>query len=348
MVEKEKIETPPDASQREKSEPSPDERAARLASLRADISSYRGPARRADVSVNEPDLSFPGIGLSSEAATALKLKMEEESSLIEGQRKAYEEKWNELLLGDEPLSFAEVKKFTQLERPGKWPSGARLAEFLAEMPRQAIRDADAHRQEIIDQGGDPEKMIEKFQSFENAKGIEVKGLEELKQWDKIKPYLEKNNLASKEMKVVVVDNEEYWNAFFGSNPSKSVVEPKTIILKKEIFESESVSDEDLSWIVHEVGHVSFYDFLDDKKDGYMEDVQNKQKYTDTAMESVAFGVQVDYLKSLGKTRQECLSFMRSYVDESSGPEDAMDDAQRASKQKELSDLAQYVKGVFGS
>ena len=103
MVEKEKIETPPDASQREKSEPSPDERAARLASLRADISSYRGPARRADVSVNEPDLSFPGIGLSSEAATALKLKMEEESSLIEGQRKAYEEKWNELLLGDEPL-----------------------------------------------------------------------------------------------------------------------------------------------------------------------------------------------------------------------------------------------------
>jgi hypothetical protein len=348
MVEKEKIEIPPDASLREKGEPPPDERATRLTSLRADISNYRGSVTRADALANEPDLSFPGISLSSEATSALKLKMEEESSSIEGQRKAYEEKWKELLLGDEPLTFAEVKKFTQLERPGKWPSSARLAEFLAEMPRQAARDADAHRQEIVDQGGDPEKMIEKFRSFENAKGVEVKGLEELKHWDKIKPYLEKNNLASKEMKVVVVDNEEYWNAFFGSNPSKSVVEPKTIILKKEIFESENISDEDLSWIVHEVGHVSFYDFLDDKKDGYMDEVQKQQKYTDTAMESVAFGSQVDYLKSLGKTKQECLSFVRSYVDESSGSEDAMDDAQRASKQKELRDLAQYVEGVFGS
>jgi hypothetical protein len=40
--------------------------------------------------------------------------------------------------------------------------------------------------------------------------------------------------------------------------------------------------------------------------------------------------------------------LRSYVEESSGPEENMDDAQKASKHQELEQLAQYVDGVFGS
>jgi len=347
VSETEKNEITPDAKSKDR-EPPPDERAQRLKSLRLDISGYGGPVTSADVRANEPKLDFPGIDLPEETMSALRMKIEQESSSIEDRRKDHEEKWKELLLLDAPLTFEEVKKFTQLERPGKWPDNGRLSEYLADMPRQAVRDADAHRQEIIDQGGDPDAMIEKFRSFENAGGIEVKGLDELKHWDRIKEYLEKNNLAPKEMKVIVVDNDEYWDAFFGSNPSKSVIEPKTIVLKKDIFENESASDEDLSWIVHEVGHVSFYDFLDDKKDGYMDEVQKQQKYTDTAMESVAFQTQVDYLKSLGRSKEACQAFMRSYVEESSAPEESMDGAQKASKQQELEQLAQYVDGVFGS
>ena len=347
MSEIEKHEIPPDAESSDR-EPPRDERSLRLESLRLDISGYGGPVTNADVRANEPKLDFPGIDLPKETMSALRSKMEQESSLIEDRIKDHEAKWKELLLLDAPLTFEEVKNFTQLERPGKWPDNGRLSEYFADLPRQAVRDAEAHRQEIIDQGGDPDAMIEKFRSFENAEGIEVKDLEELKHWDRVKEYLEKNNLAPKEMKVIVVDNDEYWNTFFGSNPSKSVIEPKTIVLKKDIFENESVSDEDLLWIVHEVGHVSFYDFLDDKKDGYMDEVQKQQKYTDTAMESVAFQTQVDYLKSLGKSKEACHVFMRSYVEESSGPEENMDDVQKASKQQELEQLAQYVDGVFGS
>ena len=88
--------------------------------------------------------------------------------------------------------------------------------------------------------------------------------------------------------------------------------------------------------MHEIDHLSFYDFLDDKKDEYMKGFEAHQKYTDTAMESVAFQIQIDYLKNLGKTKEQCLAFMKSYVEESSSEDN----------QEEIAQLTQYVNSVY--
>lgn len=255
--------------------------------------------------------------------------------------------WKNFLLCDEPLSFEKVKKFTELERPDKWPSNEDLLAYLRDNPREAIRDAKAHRPEIESHGGNIDEIIRSFERFKDFEGFEIKRLQNLKHWNKIKMYLEKNNLASEGIKVIIIDNEEYWKNFYGSNPSKSVAEMKTIILKKELFECEDISEENLSWIVHEIGHLSFYDFLDDKKDEYMREVRERQKYAATAMESIAFQEQLNYLKSLGKTREDCLAFMESYVEESFGPDENSNSAQKKSKQREMEQLMRYVNDVFG-
>lgn len=329
-------------------EAKPDERTARLQSLRLDINRYNGPIKSTDVEIEKPNLNFQELGVSPETQNALETKMQLETSFKEGQRKEYETKWKEFLLLDEPLSFEETQKFMQLERPNKFPSNDELLTHLRDRPQEAIQDAEAHRAEIESQGGNVEKIVENYNRFKDFEGFEIKGLEDLKHWDKIKTYLEKNNLASEGIKIIVIDNEEYWKNFYGSNSSKSVVEPKTIVLKKELFEREDISEENLSWIVHEVGHLSFYDFMDDKKYEYMLGVQERQKYTETAMESIAFQAQLNYLKSLGKTREDSLAFMESYVEESFGPDENLDSTQKEIKQKELEHLIQYVNGVFKS
>lgn len=255
-------------------------------------------------------------------------------------------KWQDFLLHDEPLSFEDLQKFLQLERPGKWPSSEELLAYLRNKPQETIRDVEAHRLEIESQGGNTNEIIKNLKRFENFEDFEIKSLEDTKHWEKIKSFLKEKNLSSEGIKVIVINNEEYWKEFYGSNPSKSVVEPKTIILKKEKFEEEKISDENLSWIVHEVGHLSFYDFLDDKAGEYMAGVEKQQKYTETAMESIAFQTQLDYLKSLGKTKEDCLAFMKSYLEESYGPDKNLDDPQKESKQKALNQLTRYLDNVF--
>jgi len=325
-----------------------DEWTGHLQSLRLDIARYNGPVKSTDIETEKSTLNFQELNISPETKNELEAKMQLEASFKERQRKEYETKWKEYLLLDEPLSFTEVQGFMQLERPNKFPSNDELFAHLRDKPQEAIQDAETHRAEIESQGGNAGEIIENYERFKDFKDFEIKRTEDLKHWDKIKSFLENSNLKAEGIRVIVIDNEEYWKNFYGSNPSKSVVEPKTIILKKEVFEQEDISEENLSWIVHEIGHLSFYDFLDDKKGEYMAGVEERQKYTETAMESIAFQTQMDYLKSIGKTREQCLTFMKSYIDESFGLNGNLDSTEKERKQKELEQLIQYVNGVFKS
>ncbi len=276
------------------------------------------------------------------------VNMFEGGQSLEGEQKNESElRREEILLNDEPLSFEEVQKLVHFERLNTWPSEEKLREYLNGKPEETRRDIVAHKAEIEEQGSNIDDMHKNIERFVVFKRFEVKELGSLKHWGKIKNYLEINNINSDGIKVVVIDNEEYWKTFFGSNNSKSEVEPKTIILKKKIFESENIDDENLSWIVHEVGHVAFYDFLDDKASEYISKVHERKKYIRTAMESVAFQMQIGYLKSIGKTKEACWAFMKLYIEESFGLDESLDDTQKALKQNELEQLMQYVNNVFG-
>ena len=99
---------------------------------------------------------------------------------------------------------------------------------------------------------------------------------------------------------------------------------KTIILKKDVFEKENISIEESSWLVHEVGHVLFYDSLGDDVGKYMDEYYKKNEYTNSFMESSAFQLQFDFLKNNGKSKDDCIAFVKSYLNESFGEDQEME------------------------
>jgi hypothetical protein len=168
--------------------------------------------------------------------------------------------------------------------------------------------------------------------------VEIKNMSELPYWNKLKGFLADKKISSGE--VIIVDNEKKWKSIYGSNDSKSSHKPMTIILKKEIFDNENISDENASWLIHEIGHIEFYKNLGDKLDEYMEEYYTKGEYTNSAMEKDAFQLQFEFLKNIGKTKVECLDFMEKYINKSFGVDEAM------AKQKELEQVKNYLDSVF--
>ena len=117
------------------------------------------------------------------------------------------------MLNDEPLSFEEVQKLVHFERLNTWPSEEKLREYLNGKPEETRRDIVAHKAEIEEQGSNIDDMHKNIERFVVFKRFEVKELGSLKHWGKIKNYLEINNINSDGIKVVVIDNEEYWKTF---------------------------------------------------------------------------------------------------------------------------------------
>jgi hypothetical protein len=140
--------------------------------------------------------------------------------------------------------------------------------------------------------------------------------------------------VSKEM------GELQWEDIFGSNDSKSSHKPMAIILKREIFENENISDENASWLIHEIGHTEFYKNLGDKLDDYMKEYHAKGEYIDSDMERDAFQLQFEFLKSIGKTKTECLDFVKKYLNKSSG------DDTKETRERELEQIEGYINNVF--
>jgi len=286
------------------------------------------------------------VGAVAPASTEEESPLEESKAPMAKPESKSMSNWKKFLLLDEPLTFRAVQRFLRLERPNKFPTEEELAAYLRNVPEEAIKETVKREDEVKKSGGDVDEIVEEYGRFQEFSDFEIKRIEDLKHWNKIRSYLEAHNLKPEGVRVIVIDNDEYWKNFYGSNDSKSGFEPKTIIIRKGVFEEDGVSDEDLSWIVHEVAHLSFYDFLDEKTAEYIAGTQEPQKYIKTAMESIAFQAQIAYLKSLGKTKESVSAFVGTYIEKSFGRDEEIDDDQREVKQKELAQLMKYVDNVY--
>lgn len=172
-----------------------------------------------------------------------------------------------------------------------------------------------------------EKNLKKFEN------VEVKRLSELPCWKKISEFAVQKGIADIDnIETVIANDGEQWENIFGSNDSKSSHKPKIIILKKEIFDSGNISEENISWLVHEIGHIKFYQDLGNNLDAYMEEYHRKGNYTDSDMEKFAFELQFEYLKTQGKTQEDCVDVVNNYLDKSFREEE---ETARANEHKQL-------------
>ncbi len=185
-----------------------------------------------------------------------------------------------------------------------------------------------------------EKLKKGDENFERFEKFEIKKLNELLAWKEMRSFFESKNFKGLEdLKVIVIDDENFWKNFYGSNDSKSSYNPKTIILKKNIFEKEGISTEEVSLLVHEVAHLLFYDSLGGDLEKYMEEYYSKGVYTDSVMEKSAFEMQFEFLKFKGKTKQQCVDEVKKYLDE------VFEDDEEG-KTKEFEQLMKYVESVY--
>jgi hypothetical protein len=161
---------------------------------------------------------------------------------------------------------------------------------------------------------------------------------ELQCWNKIGSSDFAKKFAG--LTVVVIDDNRKWQEIYGSNDSKSSYSLKTIILKKEVFDREDIPDENLSWLVHEMGHIDFYDGLGDGLDAYMKEYYAAGKYTESEMEQKAFELQFKFLKSIGKTEEECLGMMEKYLAKS------FQEDQKNERKQEFEQIRKYVENVY--
>lgn len=181
-----------------------------------------------------------------------------------------------------------------------------------------------------------EKYVkDNLQRFEK---VEIKKMSELPFWSRINKFLASKNIADGE--VIIIDDEDKWKSIFGSNNSKSSHAPMAIILKKEIFDREDISDDNAAWLVHEVGHIEFYKSLGDKLDAYMREYHVKGEYTNSSMEEAAFKLQFEFLKSIGKTKDECLAYMTKYLDKSFSRDE------EGEKEKERKQIMGYMSDIL--
>lgn len=181
------------------------------------------------------------------------------------------------------------------------------------------------------------EIQEEFEK-ENFKNIEFKQISQLKCWDKLVDFDFAKKFAG--LEIVIIDDEEKWRNVYGSNNSKSSHSPKTIILKREVFDRQDISDENLSWLIHEIGHIDFYDELGENLDDYMEKYYKTDKYAESEMEQRAFEKQFQFLKSLGKTRIECAAVIEKYL------EKTFSENQEEERKKEFKYILKYINNVY--
>ena len=186
-------------------------------------------------------------------------------------------------------------------------------------------------------GSESERYVEKnLEDFEN---VEIKKTSELPYWNKINKFLDSKEIADDD--VIVIGGKERWQSIYGSNDSKSSHKPSAILLKKEIFDREDISGEDISWLIHEIGHIEFYRGLGEGVDEYMEEYCAKGEYTSSEMEKSAFKLQFEYLESIGKTKTECDEFVINYLDKSFKGSENNEKAW-----EELKQIREYLNEVY--
>lgn len=192
-----------------------------------------------------------------------------------------------------------------------------------------------------------ETQIYAEENLGQFEGVEIKKIFELLCWHKINEFVFGKKITGIDnIDTIIANGGEQWKSVFGSNDAKSSHKPMAIILKKEIFDNENISDEDASWLVHEIGHIEFYQDLGEKLDEYMEEYHKRGEYTDTDMEKSAFELQFEYLKIKGKTKNECEDVIKKYLNKSFSDDDKIEETEKKEKVKEYNQIMKFLDNVF--
>jgi len=237
-------------------------------------------------------------------------------------------------------NIEEAMDLIKTEFQKRKEAALKYKEFLESIPEQARINGYGLKRKwqkyLEEERSEAADYVKKnLESFEN---VEIKKLSALPYWNKISKFLSDKGISDGE--VVIIDDEKSWESVYGSNDSKSSHKPKAIILKKEIFNQENISEENISWLIHEIGHIEFYKNLGDNLDEYMDEYHKKREYAASEMEKAAFSTQFEYLKSVGKTKTECLGFVEKYLNKSFGKD------QKEARRKELEQIESYITSVF--
>jgi hypothetical protein len=248
---------------------------------------------------------------------------------------------------DMPMTYGAVRLFMRVEMTGDWPDAESVKGSIMSAPDRAIDHLDKHYDEAKAVGVDPDGLIAGYRKLKRLAAVDVLPLDKYRHWERLRPYFEDLGLKGiEDLPLVMIDDEQYWLAFYGSNLSQSDAESKAIVLRKGIFDALDLNDNLLSMFVHEVGHLIFYARLEEKRESYLDSFRRGQKYTSTAMESVAFQTQMDFLKYRGQSEHDVLQFMTEYLGRNYGDKDALDAERRQRRDEEQNDLERYVRSVF--
>jgi len=248
---------------------------------------------------------------------------------------------------DMPMTYGAVRLFMRVEMTGDWPEMESLRASILSAPDRAISYLDKHYDEVKAAGVDPDKLIAEYKSLKRLEAATVTPIDHYRHWERIRSYFESLGLkGAEDLPLVMIDDDQYWQVFYGSNLSKSDAESKAVILRKSVFDAPNLSDDMLSMLVHDIGHLIFYARLEERRESYLDSFRRGRKYTSSAMESVAFQTQMDFLKHCGRSEHDVLQFMSEYLDKNYGDKDALDVERRQSRDEEQNDLERYVRGVF--
>ena len=261
----------------------------------------------------------------------------------EGESQAVREK----LAALEPLSWPEAREALAATTAAEWPDEEALRTKVSGLAEAAVARVAADRDKIAAAGLDPARVAEEYERFRKFDKFRVAGLETSPHWPRLREYFDRAGIKEAgRLKVIVVDDPEFWQTFHGGNPTKSSLEDMTIWAKPEIFDRPDASAGDVSWLVHEAGHLKSYALLGPEARRYQEAVEKSGRYAATSVESVAYQAQLDYLKDQGQSREQCAEFLRRYLADNYGPDARLDPDRRAEKDKEMAQLSRYLEAVF--
>jgi hypothetical protein len=246
-----------------------------------------------------------------------------------------------------PMTYGAVRLFMRVEMTGDWPELDGVKAAIISAPDRAISYLDKYYDEVHSAGSDPDKLIADYRGLKRLESVTVLPLDRYRHWERIQSYFEALGLRGIEkLPLVMIDDDQYWQAFYGSNLSKSDAASRAVILRKSIFDAPDPGDNMLSMLVHDVAHLVFYARLEEQRESYLDSFRRGLKYTSSAMESVAFQTQIDFLKHCGRSENDVLQFVSEYLSKDFGDKDALDPEIRQSRDEELGDLTRYVRGAF--
>lgn len=244
------------------------------------------------------------------------------SSQQETAKKSNEKELSLKFMDDKPVEFSDVLKMWQQERKGNWAS---QADVRASIEENKIK-------------------VEKFKSF---KDFQIKTLGELSCWKRLEKYFYQMGLENvANIPVAIIDNDEFWKTFYGEHTSKAVFDPKSMFVVKSVYDAENVLEEKLSAMVQQAGKLVFHDILDGESENYVAKYEKRTILADSAMDSVAYQMQIDFLRSIGKSKEETKAFLLRNANETFGFDDELTQEELEIKQSEIAQIMKYLDEIY--